>query len=179
MKKYKIINKFFCFKSKWVEFIGERCEDEKKDLLEYYRVVRCDSLIVLPIVGNKLLFPQKYYRHGISNITLDFPGGRIEDLKKIKNTAKKILKKELSIHSKDIQNIQIINNEGLYVDSSFSTQQVYTCIAYLDEKNFKFNKIKCIEINKDNIISLYNIMKCIQCKNSLMEFYLNIYKKEV
>lgn len=176
MNRYKIIDTFFNYKSKWVEFIGEVCFDGRNKL-DYYRIKRSDSIIILPIIDDKLLFPQLYYRHGVQEYTLDFPGGRIDSTDNINSSVLKILKNELGVFEKDVSSIQLVSSEkGYYVDSSFSTQKLYTVTVTLNSNEKKYKKKSLLKINKDNIWELYSKMDCLQCRFALIDWYLK-YRK--
>ncbi|MCT7528314.1 hypothetical protein N5T79_04095 [Aliarcobacter cryaerophilus] len=174
IKKWQEKNVFFNLKNKWVEFKGMYCIDQNANLLEYYTVKRSDSVIVLPIIENELVLPKTYYRHGIKKLTLDFPGGRIEE-GSINNIIEDILKRELHIEKEDVKSIKVLNTKGYFVDSSFSTQKLFICQAIIS-LTITNHKLPRISLNKENLYNISNELQCLQCKMAINELLFNIIK---
>jgi len=63
--------------SPWVKLLGERWIDDQGQALEYWRVEKAHSVIVLTIRQGNLLLPHAQFRPGAGRATLDFPGGRL------------------------------------------------------------------------------------------------------
>jgi hypothetical protein len=67
--------------------LNGKSQDDQQSTLEYWRVEKADSLIILPIQKanvdlspssqDRFLLPRSFYRPGLGITTLDFPGGRL------------------------------------------------------------------------------------------------------
>jgi 8-oxo-dGTP pyrophosphatase MutT (NUDIX family) len=177
MKKWKVIDKFIHIKNRWIEFIGEHCVENGKQI-EYYSVVRSDSIVILVFQNGKLLLPKTYYRHGIKEDTLDFPGGRLDGYEEKEDAVYGILLKELQIDRQFVDNIELINNfEGWAVDSSFSSQKLYVAIVNL-YSSLQSENLEFIDITKVNIDDLIKKIDCLQCKSALLYWVHKFYKKD-
>ena len=97
MKEWKREDRFFQLRTPWAAFFGEHLIDDKGARLEYYRVEKADSVIVVPVQGDRLLFPKNQYRPGAGKVTLDFPGGRVDEKRGVAASAARIIEKELGI----------------------------------------------------------------------------------
>ena len=75
--QWKTIDRFVEINSHWVKLIAEHLETTEGQIVEYWRVERADSVVILTIQAEKLLFPTPMYRPGVASATLDFPGGRV------------------------------------------------------------------------------------------------------
>lgn len=168
-KSWKVNERFFNLKNKWVEFIGESCEDKDGNELEYYRVNRSDSLIIIPICGNKIILPQIYYRHGIEKDTLDFPGGRFPNDRKFEDVSHEILFKELGIQKHQVKSLEVLNENGWYVDSSFSNQRLFGVVAHLDDKDVKLFG-KTVDCDTENLRQILESLICLQCRAVFIEW---------
>ncbi len=75
--QWKTLDRFVEINSHWVKLIAEHLETTEGKTVEYWRVERADSVVILTIQAGKLLFPTPMYRPGVASATLDFPGGRV------------------------------------------------------------------------------------------------------
>lgn len=160
-----VVDQFFTFKNRWVTFFGEKCIDDNDNTIEYYRVDRADSIIVLPISEHGLIVPSKFYRHGIQSVTVDFPGGRFEGEMSLLQRASEIVTSELAIASENIKNLESLNSKGWAVDSSFSTQRLFGVVAWIDAPELETIALKHNELN-----TLLETLECLQCRSVLMEW---------
>ncbi|MDP8933166.1 MAG: hypothetical protein M3N42_03230, partial [Cyanobacteriota bacterium] len=71
---WKTLDRFVEINSHWVKLIAEHLETTEGQTVEYWRVERADSVVILTIQADKLLFPPPMYRPGVAEATLDFPG---------------------------------------------------------------------------------------------------------
>ena len=78
MHGWTVRDRFYQQKNQWLTLVGEHLINDEADVLEYWRVEKADSVIILPIYQNHLLLPHPQYRPGIGHYTLDFPGGRLQ-----------------------------------------------------------------------------------------------------
>lgn len=72
---WTLTNELVRVSSRWVTLVGERWICDKGKELEYWRVEKVDSVIVLPIHRGQLLTAKPTFRPGVCRHTLDFPGG--------------------------------------------------------------------------------------------------------
>ena len=174
-QKQRILNRFVEMRSRWLTVIGENIEDDQGQVLEYWRVEKADSVIILPIQGDRLLLPKPSYRPGVGNVTLDFPGGRVEDKNAIAEIAKTILERELGISPQAIFSLVPINSEGWAVNSSFSNQRLYGYVAQIDAE-YQLNRDRfgaSYPISQEGIHQLLEILVCLQCRAVLLDWWIN------
>ena len=58
----------------WMILHGERLLDNQGQELDYWRVEKEDSAVIVTIVGDDFVLPQPVFRPGLGSSTLDFPG---------------------------------------------------------------------------------------------------------
>lgn len=163
------MNRFANLSTPWFTLIGEHIQEEGQTL-DYWRIEKADSVIVLPIQENQLLLPAPIYRPGIGQETLDFPGGRCPKEQDPADAAPKILKRELGIEAEAITSLQAINSQGWAVNSSFSNQKLYGFIAQLNSDPVP--KLgHAYATNKAGITSLRAELDCLQCRMVLLEWW--------
>ncbi|MEB3175602.1 MAG: NUDIX hydrolase [Cyanobacteriota bacterium] len=124
------LDQFVEIRSPWTRLLGERWQDQKGRILDYWRVERADSVIILPIQNGEILLPKPQFRPGLKTQTWDFPGGRIRE--ELSAGAEAILAQELGIGSSDIAQLLPLNAEGWAINSSFSNQKLYGYLARLE-----------------------------------------------
>ena len=78
-KRWKTVDRFLEIRSHWFTLVGEYLQDEREQILEYWRIEKADSALVLPIQNQQIILPPPTYRPGVGKLTLDFPGGRIPE----------------------------------------------------------------------------------------------------
>ncbi|MFM1842331.1 MAG: hypothetical protein RLZZ490_1067 [Cyanobacteriota bacterium] len=125
MTPWTYIDCFAKLQTPWLTLIGEKWLDDQQTPLDYWRVQKADSLIIVPQQGDRLLLPKPMFRPGIGATTWDFPGGRLLDRARLLETLTQILQRELTIHPPAIIQTQAINTDGWMVNSSFSNQKLY------------------------------------------------------
>ncbi len=131
MPKWKILNQLVKISSPWVTLIGERVENGEGQVLDYWRVEKADSVVIVTIQGRNFLLPVPQYRPGVQEITLDFPGGRVGKNQSPVEAVPGILARELGIAEAAIATIALLNPQGWAINSSFSNQKLYGCVAHL------------------------------------------------
>ncbi len=109
--------------SPWLTLIHERWSDQDEKLLDYWRVEKEHSLIVLPFSGDNLLVSKPGFRPGVGESTLDFPGGRIPKGQTAREEVVPLLERELGVNKTDVSEVVSINADGWVVNSSFSNQR--------------------------------------------------------
>ena len=172
MEKWKILERFVEISSPWLTLIGEKLQDRQGKILDYWRVEKADSVVIVTIQGDRFLLPKPMYRPGIQSTTLDFPGGRVPEGLEPINAVPQILERELGISPSGITKIIPLNQTGWTINSSFSNQKLYGFVAEIDSK---------ISINPDQLGATYsktateiNLLLqdliCLQCRAVLLEW---------
>ncbi len=131
---WQVRDHFLELRSRWMTLIGEHLQDDQGKILEYWRIEKADSVIVLPIQDGQFLLPPPSYRPGVGQVTLDFPGGRVSEGQTSEEGAIAVLKRELGIDAIAITQLYSLNNEGWSVNSSFSNQNLYGFVAHFKVK---------------------------------------------
>ncbi len=168
-------DRFFELQSPWLTLIGEHWRDDRQQSLEYWRVEKADSAIVLPLCQGQLLLPPPSYRPGLGKSTLDFPGGRVPVGQSAAAAIPTIVQRELQIPPDSIQQLDPLNSEGWAVNSSFSNQRLYGFVAQLDAA------ILATEVaphwlhyatTPAGVRDLLAVLTCLQCRALLLEWWL-------
>ena len=160
----------------WLNLIGERLKTSDGAELDYWRIERADSAIVVPIWRQHLLLPAPIYRPGIQEVTLDFPGGRVQPGQSSLDAAKLILQRELTITAEAIQSIHALNLVGWPVNSSLSNQRLYGFWAQLrDDTDLAPGVVgQQYSFTPSGIAQLLAVLPCLQCRALLMELQLQL-----
>lgn len=178
MPKWKVLSTFATFTTPWVTFIGEHVLDEQEKRLDYWRVEKDDSVIVIPIQKDTLIIPKPFYRHGIQKEDLDFPGGRRPKDQSLYRTACSILERELSVKEEAIISLSPINQDGWPINSSFSNQYLFGFKAWLEE-SFLFDpslEVEKVELRPKTLSSFLERLNCLQCRALFLEFLIKHYE---
>lgn len=72
---WQVYDRILELRTQWLTLIGEHWHTEQGQRLEYWRVEKADSVIVLPLLEQQLILARPTYRPGVQTQTLDFPGG--------------------------------------------------------------------------------------------------------
>jgi hypothetical protein len=171
-KAWQTNDRFLELRSPWITIIGEYLQDSQGQVLEYWRIEKANSIIVLPIHDRHLLLPPPTYRPGLGKSTWDFPGGRAPAGREPHDIAYNILKQELGVADEGIASLAPLNNQGWAVNSSFSNQRLYGFVANLQSTieilpDFIGAKYPT---TKEGVQSLLNSLTCLQCRALLMEW---------
>jgi hypothetical protein len=153
--------------------IGEHLQDQRGEILEYWRIEKADSVIVLPIQRDRILLPAVSYRPGVGQITLDFPGGRVPEGHSPEQAAIATLARELEIEAIAITQLTALNTEGWAVNSSFSNQNLYGFMAYIDNTKLP-SKLVAVTYpaTSAGVQDLLQKLTCLQCRAVLLEWWL-------
>lgn len=171
---WQVRDRIMELRSQWLTLISERLQTDQGQLLEYWRVEKADSVIVLPLLNQQLIFPRPIYRPGVQTQTLDFPGGRVAEEQSPSNAASTILKRELDIDAQALRSLTPLNQQGWAINSSFSNQCLYGFVAELHpQTQLDCNYIGAIyDVSRIGIQSLLGVLQCLQCRAVLLEWYL-------
>lgn len=174
---WQVCDRFLELHSHWLTLIGEHLQDQQGKTLEYWRIEKADSVIVLPIWNNHLLLCSPIYRPGIGEITLDFPGGRISDGQNSEQAAIAVLERELEVESTEIIQLVPLNTKGWAINSSFSNQRLYSFVAYLhnieNTKQYSQQRLTVYPATLSGVQELLQKLTCLQCRVVLLEWWLN------
>jgi len=170
--QWKTLDRFVEINSDWVKLIAEHLETTEGQIVEYWRVERADSVVILTIQSEKLLFPTPMYRPGVASATLDFPGGRVPAQVTPAAAVPAIMKRELGVTESAIARIQPINTVGWAINSSFSNQKLYGFVAELHPTATVNPELIGAEysVTPDGIRDLLKKLTCLQCRALLLEW---------
>jgi hypothetical protein len=173
-QSWQIQDRFLEMHSRWMSLIGEHLQDDHGEILEYWRIEKADSVIVIPIQGDLILLPQPSYRAGIGQITLDFSGGRVAAGQNPQLAAIATLKRELGIEASAIVQLIPLNTEGWAINSSFSNQKLYGFVAHLEPKAELSPELVTITypLTSNGVKKLLEEITCLQCRAVLLEWIL-------
>ncbi len=169
----------------WFRIYGERLEDDRGKLVDYWRMERADSVIVLPKQGDDLLLPLPMYRPGAKRSTWDFPGGRAGVDRPLVTSAEAVLDQELGIPGEQVEQWVLLNPEGWWVNSSFSDQKLYGFLAIVrptytippEILGARYSAYPQDEVRRQPIqgtwSDLYDRLDCLQCRCLLGHLLLN------
>jgi hypothetical protein len=160
--------------SPWLTLIGEHLQDDQGQIIDYWRVEKADSVIILTIQSEQLLLPIPIYRPGIGEETLDFPGGRVPSGQTPRAAVPNILQRELGITEAAIINLSSLNTTGWAINSSFYNQKLYGFVAKIDPKISISNELlgAVYPTTKLGIHNLLEDLTCLQCRSLLLEWQI-------
>lgn len=175
---WKVRDRFLELRSQWMTLIGEHLQTPEGQELEYWRIEKADSVIVLPIQRNCILLPSPSYRPGIGQFTLDFPGGRVAEGQNPTEAAMTALQRELGIVAASITELIPLNNQGWAVNSSFSNQKLYGFVAHIQENVVREDAallselaITTYPVSSTGVHQLLQEITCLQCRAVLLEWW--------
>lgn len=167
---WKVHDRFLELQSCWMTLIGEHLQDDQGQRLEYWRIEKADSVIVLPIQRDRLLFPSPSYRPGIGQVTLDFPGGRVPEGQTPEQAAIATLQRELGIELAAITQLTPLNRQGWAVNSSFSNQNLYGFVAQIRDDLDLPRVASTYPVSSTGVQHLLQELSCLQCRAVLLEW---------
>jgi len=170
--QWKTLDRFVEINSHWVKLIAEHLETTEGQIVEYWRVERADSVVILTIQAEKFLFPTPIYRPGVASATLDFPGGRVPAQVTPAAAVPAIMKRELGVTESAIARFQPINTVGWAINSSFSNQKLYGFVAELHPTATVNPELIGAEysVTPEGIRDLLKKLTCLQCRALLLEW---------
>ena len=174
---WKTLERFVEIRSPWLTLIGEKLQDERQQILDYWRVEKADSVVIITIQNDRFLLPKSYYRPGLGRATLDFPGGRVLPKQTAVDAVPKILSRELGIGESDIIDLKPLNKIGWAINSSFSNQKLYGFVAEIGSEITVTPELLTPAIYTTNAIGVNNLLQdltCLQCRAVLLEWRKNI-----
>lgn len=169
---WQVHDRFLELRSRWLTLIGEHLQDQEGQILEYWRIEKADSVVVLPLQGDRILLALPSYRPGVGQATLDFPGGRVAPGQNPEQAAIVTLERELGVATSEILQLLPLNSQGWAVNSSFSNQQLYGFVAEIDPGARLRPELEAIAYPKtvEGIGRLFQQLTCLQCRAVLLEW---------
>lgn len=167
---WKTLDRFVEIRSPWFTLIGEHIQDDLQQIHDYWRLEHTDSVVILTIHDNKILFPMLNYRPGLGKPTLDFPGGQVNAGQTSEMAARKILEKELGVTEDAIAHLTLLNPSGWPINSAFSNQKLYGFVAEIDPQvsvNLDFVAVT-YPTTSEGIRTLLKDLACLQCRSVLI-----------
>ncbi len=119
--KWKILKKQDVSPSKWFPIIKEEVELPSGQRDEYFKSDLPDVAMIVPLTAQHELVFVRQYKHGIGEITLEFPAGRIESGKTVLETAIRELAEETGIAASEKELLAL---GELWTEPSKSTVRV-------------------------------------------------------
>jgi hypothetical protein len=121
--RWQVLSRMVEVRTPWMSMIGERwCEEAGREL-EYWRVEKPDSLLVVTVHAGRLITPVRSFRPGVGRATLDLAGGRLDDPSTLAQTALAIVRREFKLNADDLFEYQEpLNLVGWDVDSATSSR---------------------------------------------------------
>ncbi len=170
-------NSFVEIRSPWMTLIGEHLEDNQGQIIDYWRVEKADSVIILTIQSEQLLLPIPTYRPGLGKKTLDFPGGRVLSGQTPVAAVPKILERELGITEEAIIDLSPLNTTGWAINSSFSNQKLYGFVAKIDSTASISKELlgAVYPTTRSGIHNLLEDLICLQCRALLLEWQIQTF----
>ncbi|MCS6939487.1 MAG: NUDIX domain-containing protein [Roseiflexaceae bacterium] len=160
--------------SPWVRMIAERWIDDHGRELDYWRVERVPSVIVIPVWRAQILLPHPQFRPGVERMTLDLPGGRVPPGATPLDAAPQIVQRELGIPPEAIASLELLNEQGWLINSSFSNQTLFGVIATIDNAAEARTPLlyRSIPNTLQQVAGLIHDLECLQCRAVLQEWTL-------
>lgn len=172
---WQIRDRFLELRCPWLTLIGEHLQEPQQgQILEYWRVEKADSVIILPIQNHQIILPPPTYCPGLGKSTMDFPGGRLPEGQQPGTIVATILQRELGVAVEEITEILPLNSQGWAVNSSFSNQKLYGFVAdLLSTAQIPVNFVGSTYATTDRgIRSLLKSLTCLQCRSVLLEWWV-------
>jgi len=158
----------------WLRLVGERLQTPDQQTVDYWRVEKADSAIVLPIWRAQVVLPPAVYRPGLGQATLDLPGGRVAAGQDSALAAQAILQRELHLEAHALSTLERINAEGWPVNSSFSNQRLFGFLATLTDADHRFpTGSHYFPATPAGLRQLLQQILCLQCRTVILETLLS------
>jgi hypothetical protein len=169
---WQVEERFVEIRSRWLTVIGEHLVDADGRKLEYWRVEKADSAIVIPVWQGRLILPARIWRPGLQCTTLDFPGGRVAVGQPPETAARAALERELGVPSNAVHRLRSLTGNGWAVDSSFSSQRLHGYAADLDPAAFPQPPAgtSTFAATDAGVETLLDVLTCLQCRALLLEW---------
>lgn len=169
MAIWRLLSRTASLETPWIQLVGERWDDGNGHILDYWRTVNADSVIIIPEQAGELLLPQKTFRPGVGCETLDFPGGRVKPCISLEEAAYEILERELGIMRHGVVSLEALNSKALLVNSSTSSHKLYGLHARLADDAIELLSHSRYRFNSQGMANLLGELDCLQCRCLLLD----------
>jgi hypothetical protein len=169
---WQMLDRFLEIRSRWLTLLGEHWQDHHGQTLEYWRLEKADSVIVVPICEQQLLLPPPTYRPGIAAATWDFPGGRLPATQSPAAVVPDILQRELGLPATAIDRLTPLNLTGWAINSAFSNQLLYGFVADVTAPLETLTLGQTYPTTLSGIQTLLEQLTCLQCRAVLLQWWL-------
>ena len=174
-QSWQLLDRFCELRNRWLTLVGEHLRDHEGRELEYWRVEKDDSLIVLPLRAGRILLPAPSYRPGIGRCTLDLPGGRLRSDQDWRQVAAAILRRELQLEPCAIASLEALGPGSWAVNSSFSNQRLQAVLARIHPHSpTPAGAARQVEASEIGVRGLLAELDCLQCRAVLLEWWLQV-----
>jgi hypothetical protein len=160
-------------RTRWLSLIGERLADDTGAELDYWRIEKPDSVVVLTIQRHRLVLPPPSYRPGIGRRSLDLPGGRHEGAGSLEKAAIEIVRRELGVRAEEpAESVVVLDERGWAVDSSTSTQRLFGAVVVLvpDVEIEEARRGPSFPATRAGARALLDELDCLQCRAVVSEW---------
>lgn len=175
--KWNHLSEFVSIRSPWLKLVGEKVRDDRGHVLDYWRVEKDNSAVILTLHRDRVILPRPSYRPGLGRVTLDFPGGRIpNDAQDPIHVVPTILQRELGVNnSDDIQSIDRLNVEGWPINSSFNNQVLFGFVVTLNPRvslstSKLYREASYSTQSPEDMTKLLQDIVCLQCRSVLLQW---------
>jgi hypothetical protein len=158
----KRIDSTVVLQSRWITLYRDHFLSNGGSLLEYLRVDRSDSVIVLVRQAGRFALPDPQFRPGIGERTLDFPGGRIDGTEPA-ICAELTVRRELQLTENVHVQLDQLTAHPFFVDSAFSSQKVFGFVSEIPEGISLPGMLYTTS-------ELMEQLQCLQCRAMLLEW---------
>lgn len=121
-KKWHIINQHDVSPSPWFPVVQDEVRLPDGSVIDYYKSNLANVSMIVPITKNREVVLVRQYKHGVGEVCLEFPAGRIEAGHTPQQTAVRELKEETGIEVSESDLIGLIE---LWTEPSKSTVRVF------------------------------------------------------
>ncbi len=174
---WRLLSQIAELRTPWLSVFGERLRDESGHELEYWRIERPDSLIVVTVHRGRLILPAPSYRPGVARVTLDLAGGRLRHASTIPETAREIVRREFDLPGEEGAAVQsVLNPDGWDVDSSVSTQRLFgVSLELADGVDLPASRVGAsYPATPKGGMEALRSLACVQCRAVLSEWVAQI-----
>lgn len=172
MSSWQRLSEIVRLDSQWLRLICERwlCDQGKE--LEYWRVEKVDSVIILPVQNGRLFCVRPTFRPGLGRSTLDFPGGRLPGGQRPEDMVPLLLERELGVPAAAIGQVTALNREPWMINSAFSNQGLWGLVAEIDHDcHIRHHFIgQSAPASAPGAAQLLAALDCLQCRAVLLEW---------
>lgn len=169
---WSVLEQILCLKTKWFTLWGEQLQVPQGPELDYWRIEKADSVIVLPIQAGQIIVPPAFYRPGLGAMTVDLPGGRCPTGVEPSQAVAGILNRELNLAESAIASITPLTSTGWAINSSFSNQKLHGFIVQIqpDCTITPESIATTYPVNPAGIQAMLNVIQCAQCRLVIREW---------